>query len=72
MAGVVDVRKVAESDGRHRFQVEGELRKDIRSDLARIIVQNGWGLYELQSATMSLEDIFLQLTTKEESEKANA
>src|SRR5262249_7402776 len=72
MAGVVEVRKVAETDGRHRFQVEGELRKDIRSDLARTIVQNGWGLYELQSATMSLEDIFLQLTTKEESEKVNA
>src|SRR2546425_6772900 len=72
MTGVVDVRKIADSDGRHRFQVEGELRKDIRSDLARTIVQNGWGLYELQSATMSLEDIFLKLTTAEEGEKANA
>src|SRR5438876_579776 len=35
MPGVVDVRKTAETDGRHRFQVEGELRKDIRSELAR-------------------------------------
>jgi ABC-2 type transport system ATP-binding protein len=72
MPGVVDVRKTADSDGRHRFQVEGELQKDIRSDLARMIVQNGWGLYELQSATMSLEDIFIKLTTAEESEKQNA
>ena len=72
MPGVVDVRKIADTDGRHRFQVEGELRKDIRSDLARTIVQSGWGLYELQSATMSLEDIFLKLTTAEEGEKANA
>jgi len=72
MPGVVDVRKIADSDGRHRFQVEGELRKDIRSDLARTIVQNGWGLYELQSSTMSLEDIFLELTTAEEGEKASA
>jgi ABC-2 type transport system ATP-binding protein len=72
MPGVVSVQKVAENDSRHRFQVEGELRKDIRSDLARTIVQNGWGLYELQSATMSLEDIFLKLTTAEESETANA
>jgi ABC-2 type transport system ATP-binding protein len=73
MPGVVDVRKVADTDGRHRFQVDGELRKDIRSDLARTIVQNGWGLYELQSATMSLEDIFLKLTKEEEEgEKANA
>jgi ABC-2 type transport system ATP-binding protein len=72
MPGVVSVQKIAENDSRHRFQVEGELRKDIRSDLARTIVQNGWGLYELQSATMSLEDIFLKLTTAEESETANA
>jgi len=69
MPGVTEVRKLEQNDGRHRFQIEGELRKDIRSDLARTIVQNGWGLYELQSATMSLEDIFLKLTTAEEAEK---
>lgn len=64
--GVLDVQQVAESDGRNRFQIDGELKKDIRSDLARAIVQSGWGLLELQSATMSLEDIFLKLTTAEE------
>ena len=52
------------------LQIEGELRKDIRSDLARTVVQSGWGLLELQSASMSLEDIFLKLTTAEEAEKA--
>jgi len=69
MPGVVDVRKVGDFDGHHQLQIDGELRKDIRSDLARTIVQNGWGLYGLQSATMSLEDIFLELTTAEEAEK---
>jgi len=69
MSGVVDVRKVGEMDGRQQLQIEGELKKDIRSDVARTIVQNGWGLYELHSATMSLEDIFLELTTAEEAEK---
>jgi len=68
MPGVIDVQAVGSSDGRTRFQIEGELRKDIRSDLARTVVQNGWGLYELQSASMSLEDIFLKLTTAEERE----
>ena len=72
MPGVVGVQKVSHSDGRHRLQVEGKLKKDIRSDLARAIVQAGWDLYELQSATMSLEDIFLELTTAEESENQNA
>src|ERR1700756_358046 len=66
--GVVDVRTVASTDGRHRFQIEGELKMEIRSDLARTVVQNGWGLYELQAASMSLEDIFLKLTTAEEHE----
>ena len=66
--GVIDVQAVGTSDGRTRFQIDGELRKDIRGDLARTVVQNGWGLYELQSASMSLEDIFLKLTTAEERE----
>ena len=68
MPGVIDVQAVGTSDGRTRFQIDGELRKDIRGDLARTVVQNGWGLYELQSASMSLEDIFLKLTTAEERE----
>jgi len=68
MPGVIDVHTVGSNDGRHRFQIEGELKKDIRSDLARTVVQSGWGLYELQSASMSLEDIFLKLTTAEERE----
>jgi ABC-2 type transport system ATP-binding protein len=72
ITGVVEIEKVADSDGRHRFQVETEIHKDIRSDLARAIVQNGWGLYELQSATVSLEDIYLKLITAEEGEKPNA
>jgi len=70
--GVMEVRKVAENDGSNRFQVEGELRRDIRSDLARTIVQSGWGLLELQAASMSLEDIFLKLTREEEEEKTGA
>lgn len=73
MTGVVGVRELAATDGRHRLHVEGELQnKELRSNLARTIVQNGWGLYELQAQTMSLEDIFLELTAAEESEKANA
>ncbi|PYS05618.1 MAG: MFS transporter [Acidobacteria bacterium] len=67
--GVMDVHKLTESDGRCRLQIEGQLRKDIRSELARTVVQSGWGLLELQSATMSLEDIFLKLTTAEEEGK---
>lgn len=68
MPGVVDVRAVGSTDGRHQFQIEGELKKEIRAELARTVVQNGWPLYELHADTMSLEDIFLKLTTAEERE----
>ena len=69
--GVMNIEQVEGTDGRNRFRIESELRKDIRSDLARTVVQSGWGLLELQSASMSLEDIFLKLTTAEEVEKSS-
>src|SRR5262245_50476917 len=70
--GVINVRELNAQNGQHRFQIEGQLHKDIRSDLARVVVQSGWGLLELQSASMSLEDIFLKLTTAEEVEKSSS
>ena len=63
MPGVLDARELGASDGRHRIQVETNLEEDARPSLARTVVENGWGLFEMQSATMSLEDIFLELTT---------
>ena len=48
------------------FRVESELDTDIRKELAYLVVTQGWGLLELRPVGMSLEDIFLQLTTKEE------
>ena len=38
---------------------------DIRRALAHTVVTNGWGLLELRPMRMSLEEIFLQLTTEE-------
>jgi len=66
LAGVVDVRTMSESDGRVRFQVDSEVRQDVRGEMARAIVNSGWGLLELHSSVMSLEDIFIKLTTAEE------
>ena len=37
----------------------------MRRELARAVVTRGWGLLELRPMRMSLEDIFLQLTTEE-------
>jgi len=38
---------------------------DRRPQLAQAVVQHGWDLLELRAVSMSLEDIFLQLTTDE-------
>jgi ABC-2 type transport system ATP-binding protein len=47
------------------FEVESERGIDIRRDLARTVVTRGWGLLELRPMRMSLEEIFLQVTTEE-------
>ena len=49
----------------HMFIVECELGRDIREDLARFVVEQGWGLLELRLVSMTLEDVFLRLTQHE-------
>jgi len=66
LPGVVGVRTESESGGQCRFQVDSDIRQDIRGELARTIVTKGWGLLELHSSVMSLEDIFIKLTTAED------
>jgi hypothetical protein len=44
-------------------EVESEAGRDVRSDLAAAVVGKGLGLLGLQQAGMSLEEIFLHLTT---------
>jgi len=66
--GIVGVQPESENGGRIRLVVDSETRADVRGDLARAIVTKGWKLLELHSKTMSLEDIFIKLTTAEETQ----
>lgn len=50
----------------HTFVIECGLGRDIREDVARFVVQQGWGLLELKLVSMTLEDVFLRLTQHEE------
>jgi gliding motility-associated transport system ATP-binding protein len=52
------------------FEVESAQDLDIRRELARAIVTRGWGLLELRPVRMSLEEVFLQVTTEEIPEEA--
>ena len=47
------------------FLVDCEVERDIRETVAGAVVKHGWGLLEMNSVRMNLEDIFLSLTTEE-------
>jgi ABC-2 type transport system ATP-binding protein len=70
--GVAAARVVTQEAARNSFHVDVDSGRDIRRDLARTVVQSGWGLLELQSENMSLEDIFIKLTTAEETSPQTA
>jgi ABC-2 type transport system ATP-binding protein len=69
------VRKVtaepAGGNGRIALMVEASPGQDLRSQIAAKIVGKGWPLYELRGVNLSLEDIFLQLTTEDSEHAAN-
>ena len=57
------------TDSRVTFEVHTEKGHDVRAELARAVVESQWKLLELKTSGLSLEDIFLQLTTKDLSEE---
>ena len=61
---VINVILESQSDGQS-FVVESELGYDIREDVSKCVVQKGWGLLELKSVSMTLEDVFMELTQEE-------
>jgi ABC-2 type transport system ATP-binding protein len=62
---VTGVAAAPGSDGTVALEVVSEQGRDVRRDLAATIVGQGWGLLELRPMRMSLEEIFLSLTTEE-------
>jgi ABC-2 type transport system ATP-binding protein len=53
-------------DGVASYTIATDSGADVREDLARAVVNGGYGLIELRMAGVSLEDVFLRLTTEEE------
>ena len=49
-----------------RYRVQSELGIEIRADLASTVINSGWELLRLDGVIMSLEEIFLRLTTEDE------
>ncbi len=61
--GVLSVRTRAESPEATTLEVEAETGRDVRAAIARAVVSRGLDLLALQQVGMSLEEIFLHLTT---------
>lgn len=59
--GVMNVERV----GDNLFALETSVGRDIREQIAEFVVKNGWGLLELRREEMTLEDIFVNLVTRE-------
>jgi ABC-2 type transport system ATP-binding protein len=68
VSGVNMVEPKDAADSRTTFEVQAAKDKDVRAELARAVVESRWNLLELKTSGMSLEDIFLKLTTKDVSE----
>lgn len=69
ISGVMSIKTQVETEKNQkstgRYIVESELGVDVRERLAQTIVESGWGLLEMKPLTISLEDVFLKLTTEE-------
>lgn len=50
----------------HKLRIESRDNKDIREIISRSVVERGFGLLGMNAIEMSLEDIFVQLVTKED------
>jgi gliding motility-associated transport system ATP-binding protein len=65
VSGVKIVEPRGSSDGAVTLEVQSEKGKDVRAELARAVVESRWRLLELKTSGLSLEEIFLKLTTKD-------
>lgn len=72
VVGVSRVMAKESKDGRARFEVESLQGQHIRPDIARAVVESGWNLHDMHAAGLSLEEIFLQLTSGDAAHKGGA
>jgi ABC-2 type transport system ATP-binding protein len=68
LGGIPGVQSVNQDTqgGESIIKIESGVDNDVREEAAKIIVNSGCGLLELNQSVLSLEDVFLHLITKEE------
>ena len=66
MEKIKEFKKIGEKEnGLNQFEIKSDVGVDLSEELFLLVVQNGWSLTELHQEKANLENIFLQLTTKE-------
>jgi ABC-2 type transport system ATP-binding protein len=69
LSSLPDVKSVAALDSRegvHTIRVESRDDRDTRETLSRVLVERGFGLLGVGTVDLSLEEIFVQIVTREE------
>jgi ABC-2 type transport system ATP-binding protein len=68
LQGVPGVKRVAVADTKQQvvgFEIDSDKGRDVRRELAAAVVGRGWGLLEMRPMRLSLEEIFLHVTTED-------
>jgi ABC-2 type transport system ATP-binding protein len=66
LQAVAGVKSVL-NQGEGRYLVEADDGRELRPQLAQVVVARGWQLLELKAQEFTLEEVFLNLVTEEES-----
>ncbi len=66
LSNIQGVKNITREDHNGTLIVETDQSKDLRPTISRTVIENNWDLIEIKLHDFSLEDIFLELVTKEE------
>ncbi|PKB67491.1 MAG: MFS transporter [SAR202 cluster bacterium Io17-Chloro-G3] len=68
---VQDVSFEPLDDTRSAYTLTSRRGHDLREDISRVVVGQDWGLLKLEAVSMTLEEIFLKLTTEEPTDETS-
>jgi ABC-2 type transport system ATP-binding protein len=72
IAGVSRVIPKDRREARQLYEVESMPGRSVRADLARAVIESGWNLTELRPVAISLEEIFLEVTSGDAAQPGGA
>ena len=70
LPGVQRVEPRGVANGVGTFVVEADRARDVRRDLVQLVTQQRWGLLELRTVGLTLEDLFIRVVAGEQHEGA--